>query len=197
MRTLRTAASRSGRCSIPNRQRSGMPRIWSGWSPGPRVRICWRRMWRNCWRRPRRRRGFSVSVKSALGRWGWRGFRPKDTSWRSRICRTPAIWGRSCARRRHWGFPACCWRETAAMCIVRRCSAPVWGQCSAFRSARWSAWRMRRQRSGRSVLRSMPLCRIGRQSGLRSSPLKSLPSLRWATKGTGWKRRQWPRADKR
>ena len=105
VRTLRTAASRSGRCSIPNRRRSGMPRIWSGWSPGPRVRICWRRMWRNCWRRPRRRRGFSVSVKSALGRWGWRDFPPKDTSWRSKICRTPAIWGRSCARRRHWGFP--------------------------------------------------------------------------------------------
>ncbi|MFR2561372.1 MAG: TrmH family RNA methyltransferase [Anaeromassilibacillus sp.] len=47
------------------------------WSPGPRVRICWRRMWRNCWRRPRRRRGFSVSVKSALGRWGWRAFAPR------------------------------------------------------------------------------------------------------------------------
>ena len=35
------------------------------------------RMWRNCWRRPRRRRGFSVSVKSARGTVGLEVLSPR------------------------------------------------------------------------------------------------------------------------
>ena len=104
-----------------------MPRIWSGWSPGPRVRICWRRMWRNCWRRPRRRRGFSVSVKSALGTVGLEGLSPQGHLLAVENLQDPGNLGAVLRTAEALGLSACCWRETAAMCIVRRCSAPVWG----------------------------------------------------------------------